>query len=253
MAAGRVSFEVTILGSSGMFATAERACSGYLLEFGGVPIWMDAGAGTWQRLVRHTDYQSLGGIILTHRHPDHTTDVFQCYHARQFGGPEPLDPLPLWTTEETMGRLVGFSNECGDAFDFRTIQGGDRIDVAGSNVSFYAMAHPPETLGVRVEYDGGVLAYSSDTGPDGDFAALAGDANVFICEATFQDVDGGWEGHLSAADAGRIARDVGCACLVLTHLPPGRDHSRSLAEARDAAGGVEVLLAEDGMRLEVTR
>lgn len=249
----RVSFHVTILGSSGMFATAERACSGYLLEPGGAAIWVDAGAGTWQQLLRHTDYRTLAGIILSHRHPDHTTDVFQCYHARQYGGPKPLDPLALWTTEETMERLVAFSKECGDAFDFRTVEAGREIEVAGANVSFHAMAHPPETLGVRIEYEGAVLAYSSDTGPNADFRALAGGANVFICEATYQNSDGGWEGHLSAADAGRIASDLGCERLVLTHLPPGRDHSRSLEEATETAAGVEVLLAEDGMRIEVRR
>lgn len=245
-----VSLAVTVLGSSGMFATRTLACSGYLLHIGQAHVWMDAGSGTWQQLLRHADYKTLTGIILTHRHPDHTTDVLQCFHARHYGGPEPLPPIPVWAPGQTIERLTAFSKESEEAFDFQTVAAGDVIDIAGARVSFHKMAHPPETVGVRVEHGDGVLAYSSDSGPEGDFDSLATGADVFICEATFQGRDG-WEGHLSAAAAGKIAAEQGCRRLVLAHLPPGRDHARSLAEAKEAATGVEVLLADEALHLEV--
>jgi ribonuclease BN (tRNA processing enzyme) len=240
---------ITVLGSSGMFATSERACAGYLVEFDETRIWMDAGPGTWRNLLNHADYADLNGVLLSHRHPDHTTDAFQAFHARQYGGPEPLDPIPLWAPAEAIERIYGYSNESARAFDFHEITEDSALEIGRARFTFLRMAHPPETLGVRIEHEESTFAYSSDTGADADFKTLAGDADVFVCEATLQDRDEVWKGHLRAAQSGAVAADVGAALLVLTHLPPGRDHEASLAEAR-AGGDVQVVLAADGLRLE---
>lgn len=248
-----MTISVTVLGSSGMFATTERACAGYLVSGGGATLWMDAGAGTWRHLLQHVDYRRLDAIVLTHRHPDHTSDVFQAFHAREFGGPEPMEPIPVWAPEETIARLLGYSGEIQRSFDLRPASDGRRIEVSDLRLSFVRMAHPPETLGVRVECDRAVCAYSSDTGPEADFERLARNAHLFICEATFQDSDELWEGHMSASQAGAIAADVGATGLVLSHLPPGKDAGLSLAQAQKSGAGVDIQLAADGLTFEVTR
>ncbi len=246
-----MTLSVTVLGSSGMYGTPERACSGYLVRSDDAQVLLDAGAGVWRNLLQHGDWTGLAGVILSHRHPDHVTDVFQLFHARRYGAPEPLATIPLWAPVETIERLTGFSKELDEAFDLRTVAAGDRVAVAGMDVSFFEMAHPPETVGCRLVKDAITVAYSSDTGPSARFDALAGGADVFICEATFQDSDPEWEGHLSASQAAEIASHSGAKRLVLTHLPPGRDARRSLDEARRAADGIEVELAADGMKIEV--
>ena len=243
----------TILGSSGAFATVDRASSGYLVDIDGHPLWMDAGAGTWRNLLTHIDYPELEGIILTHRHPDHTSDIWQGVHAFKLGKADPLPPIPLWSTSEALSALSAFAVDIGEAFELRPVKAGDRVSFADAEITFFEMKHVPGTVGVRIEHGGCVLAYSADTGPDGDLAGLAADADVFICEATYQREGGDWEGHLSAAEAARIAMDAGVKRLILTHLPPGRDHGRSLDEAQAASEGLQVELAYDGLRLEVDR
>jgi ribonuclease BN (tRNA processing enzyme) len=245
-----MSFAVTVLGSSGMFQTLERAAAGYLIQLDGKHIWMDAGSGTWRNLLRMIDYAQLDGIILSHRHPDHTSDVLQAYHARRFGRAEPLDPIPLWAPAETVEHLREFCGESISGFSYTVIDDSTALEFGSARLSFVPMAHPVETLGVRVEYDGKLFAYSSDTGDSADFDALAAGADVFVCEATLQNSDDIWEGHLRASQAAGIARAIGARKLILTHLPPGRDLERSLAEARDVAEA-EVELASDGRRLEV--
>ena len=242
---------ITVLGSSGMFATVDRACSGYLVEIAGVRVWMDAGAGTWQHLLRYIDYEDLDGVLLTHRHPDHTTDLFQAYHARWLGGPEPLPPIPLWAPAETLECVSAFYDVTDEGFVLHEIDDHTSLEIGDARFTFFKTAHPPQTLGVRIERDGAVIAYSADSGEEADFAGLAGNADVFFCEATLQDRDELWFGHLRAAQAGRIANDVGAKLTVLTHLPPGRDHDLSLAEAKATAGGADVLLASDGLKMEV--
>jgi ribonuclease BN (tRNA processing enzyme) len=248
-----VTLSITVLGSSGMFATASRACAGYLLEWGGFRLWMDAGAGTWRNLLQHVPYASIDAVLLTHRHPDHTTDVFQAWHARQFGGPEPLAPIPLWAPEETLDRLQGFDAEIDGSFVLTPVVAGQRLEVHDARFDLVEMVHPPVTLGVRVTYDGAVLAYSADTGPTADLAALARAADLFVCEATLQDADEPWYGHMSASQAGAAAADLGVDRLLLTHLPPGRDLELSLKQAEGACGEVRVALAADSQRLEVGR
>jgi ribonuclease BN (tRNA processing enzyme) len=246
-----VSLSVTVLGSSGRFQTLERACAAYLLQIDESNIWLDAGGGTWLNLQRSIAYADLDGVVLTHGHPDHTIDVLQAYHARRYGQAEPLERIPLWAPQETLDRLSGFAKGIDDAFDLKAITGPVTLTIAGARVTFVEMAHPEPTLGVRVAHGGRVLAFSSDTGPAADFDALAGGADLFLCEATLQDSDPLWEGHLSASQAGAIAARVGVKKLVLTHLPNGRDLDVSLREARAAAPGVAIELAADGSRTEL--
>ncbi len=246
-----MTLSVEVLGSSGMFATTERAASGYLLRFCDLNIWMDCGSGTWRNLLRSIEYAQIDGILVTHRHPDHTSDFFQAFHARRYGAAEPLPRIPLWAPTETIERIDAFTGELDEAFDLRAIDDGEELHLEDAVLSFHRMAHPPETLGVRLELDGNVVAYSSDTGPEADFQALSRDAELFICEATLQESDDLWEGHLRASQAGQIANDVGARRLLLTHLPPGRDAGLSLAEATRAAGPTEVQLAADHLRIEL--
>jgi ribonuclease BN (tRNA processing enzyme) len=245
-----LSFTVTVLGCSATFATRERAASGYLVQFGDAALWLDAGAGTWRNLLEHIDYPELDAIILTHRHPDHTTDVFQVHHAVLYGQPQRLPKIPLWAPNDTIGRLRAFAN-VDDSFELHPISAGDEIAFRDAQISFHHMAHPVETVGVRIEYDGGVFAYTADTGPGGDLGNLAKGADLLICEATFQDGDGPWEGHMLASEAATAAVSNGVSHLVLSHLPSHRDLGLSLQQAHHGAHGVTIELAADGERYEV--
>lgn len=248
-----MTIEVTVLGSSGIWATRDRACAGYLLDLGDKKVLLDCGAGTWRNLLdQHADHASIDAVILSHRHPDHVSDLFQVLHARLYGGAEPLPEIPLWAPAETLERLTAFSKELDQAFHLSSISPGDSISIGEARLSFFPMAHPPDTVGVRVENDGAVFAYSSDTGPAGDLDGLARSADVFLCEATLQDSDDSWEGHMRASQAGEAGARAGVGKIVLTHLPPGRDAGLSLAEAHKTCGGAEVQLAADGLKLEVT-
>lgn len=248
-----MSFSVRILGSAAMFATAERAASGYLVEIDGHHLWLDAGPGTWRNLLQEIEYAELEGIILSHRHPDHTTDVFQAHHAFKHGQSKPLPSIPLWAPAETVSACCGFLPELSESFVIHEVKAGDEISFGGAEISFFEMAHPPQTLGVRIEHEGAVFSYSSDTGSEADFESLAGDADLFICEATYQADDEDWSGHLHAGRAATIAEACRVKRLVLTHLQGKRDLGIGLVEADKASAGLKVELADDGKRYEVKR
>lgn len=94
---------------------------------------------------------------------------------------------------------------------------------------------------------GRCVAVVMDTRPCTAAVDLARDADLLVCEATYLERDGDLAargGHLTAADAGRIARDAGAGLLVLTHFSDRYDDVDELvAEARRYAP--DVVAAED--------
>ncbi len=62
---------------------------------------------------------------------------------------------------------------------------------------------------------------------------LAKDTDLFLCEATYQGESGvsPYPYHLTASEAGAIARRAGARKLMLTHIPPHLDPARSVIEA----------------------
>jgi ribonuclease BN (tRNA processing enzyme) len=247
-----VSLSVTVLGCSGVYQTRDSAASGYLVEVDGERWLLDAGGGTWRNLLLHTDYRDLRGVVLSHRHPDHTIDIWQLYHALRYGDVDaPAPSIPLWAPQETIDRLLGFDEGLADAFGLVPITEASEIALGSARVLFGRMKHPPVTLGARIELGDAAFSYSADSGVEGDFDRIGTEAHVFVCEATVQNSDEPWWGHLSAAHAGSIAARLGVKKLVLAHIRPGRDRELSLAEARETAGDIDVELAGDGLRLEV--
>ncbi|MGH2697638.1 MAG: MBL fold metallo-hydrolase [Actinomycetota bacterium] len=247
-----MSFSVTVLGCSGVYQTRELAASGFLVEIDDGRWLVDMGGGTWRNLLLQADYRDLKGVFLSHRHPDHTIDIWQLFHARHYGdlgGPE--TKIPLWAPRETLDRLSHFDEGITESFDLLPVDQNSKVKFGGARATFARMKHPPETYGVRIEHGGVALAYTADTGIEGDIDAIARDAQVFLCEATVQDSDEPWWGHMCASDAGRIAVRSEVGRLVLTHLRPDCDRELSLQQARRAAPGLEVHLASDGMKLEL--
>ena len=138
-----------------------------------------------------------------------------------------------------------------EAFDFHPLEDGCEADILGARFRCARTAHPVETLALRAEADGRALAYSADTGPAADLTGLARGANLFVCEACYQDAAMGAPVHLSARQAAGLARRAGVRELALTHVWPTLDPQVSLAEARGAAGEVRVELAGAGRVFEV--
>lgn len=246
---------LTVLGSSGGYSTADNPCSGFLLEQGEARIWLDAGTGTFGALQRVADYTRLDALVLSHVHPDHCVDFYPFYVARRFH-PEKLPRLPVYGTAETWGLLGGFMPDDGTEkmdrfFDFRPVDEGDEIEVAGVRLTFARMDHPIHTLAVRADSGSAVLTYSADTGPGSDLASFARGSNLLLCEATYQESRMGAPVHLSARQAGEIARRAGVRELALTHFWPTFDSQVSLHEAEETAGDVGVGLALPGAVFEI--
>jgi ribonuclease BN (tRNA processing enzyme) len=86
--------------------------------------------------------------------------------------------------------------------------------------------------------------YTSDTGPEWSPEYFGPGADLLLSEATYIHDDIRAAIHLSAHQAGSLARDARAERLLLTHLWPGIDPVRSAHEASEAFGAEVALAAE---------
>jgi ribonuclease BN (tRNA processing enzyme) len=247
--------ELIVLGSAGTWPPAGGANCGYLLRHQDTHVWMDAGTGTFANLQQHVSVADLDAIVVSHGHPDHFVDVIPAFYARHYGHMgEPS--LPFYSPEgfmELASLLVseGGRDVLGEAYDFRTVAGGDAFTVGSLSFTVFEMAHiGVNAVGFRVEASGSILAYTGDSGPCEAVVEMSRDAGILLAEATYQNDSVLYPFHLSAAQAGEVATEAGVGRLVLTHLLPGLDPSVSIAEAAETfAGPVDVATLD--MVLEV--
>jgi ribonuclease BN (tRNA processing enzyme) len=240
---------VHVVGSSGTFPAPGRPAPGYVIEQGDTRVWCDAGPGTFMSLPMDSDL--IDAVVLSHQHPDHCSDAMAAYHAWTYR-PEPREAVPLLAPEGVWERLVHFLDKEPDCFAYRPVWTGDEAEFGDIHVSFVEMDHSVPTVGSRWEANNRTLFYTADTGPAGEWADLAEGVDVLLSEASYQEAtkDRTYPQHMSAMEAGEIARRVGAHELVLTHIPPYLDADVSVAEAEQAFGR-PVRLAVPGTSFEV--
>jgi ribonuclease BN (tRNA processing enzyme) len=260
---------LTIVGCSGSFPGPESPASCYLVEAEGFRLVIDLGSGALGALQRYAGLDEIDAVWVSHLHADHCLDLCDFSVARRFapGGPRP--PIPVYGPPQTalrLGRAFG-ADPAGEAgpggdplhgmselFDFTTLAEGT-TEIGPLRVTTAHMNHPVETFGMRLEHAGRSLAYSADTAETDALVRLARDADVLLCEASFTEpADGGDGGgpplpegvHLTGRQAGEHAARAGVGQLVLTHLVPWNDESRTLDEAGQVFSG-PLSLAASGL------
>gem|GEM_PF-5742220 len=134
------------------------------------------------------------------------------------------------------------------------------VDYPGEvRVSAFQTVHSAYNLAYRFEHPEGCVVVSGDTAYFEPLAEFARGADVFVLECSLVEgarrtVYRGPEGervwqslqgqHLTARQAGLLARSAGVSRLVLNHLPRGVDPGEIAAEVRSVYDG-EVVVGED--------
>jgi ribonuclease BN (tRNA processing enzyme) len=241
-----VSVTVTVLGCSGSFAGPGEACSGYLVRSPGARVVVDLGSGTLANLQAHVDIADVDALVLSHVHPDHWTDLPILRNAMRYvlgiGG------LAVYGTAATHEAASALITELEPTLLWTTIDETSTVAVGDQRLRFSRTDHPVETLALRLEAAGRTLLYTADTGPRWAPDALAGGVDLAICEATMVDEDdhNGTPVHLTAGQAGALARAAGAARLLVTHVAPGLDDEVQRRGAAEAFGGPVELARTNG-------
>lgn len=227
---------LTVIGCAGSAPSPGSPCSCYLVETDDYRLLLDLGSGAAGPLQRYVDPAAVDAVLLSHAHSDHHADITQLWRLRVVST---TVPLPIVGPSDMPAPLLS------DPEAFRPVFARPGPMTLGPFEVTLARVDHGECWAARI---GDALCYTADTGPCSALDELARGCRVLLAEASGFHRDGPADGHLSAHEAGLLARRSGARLLILTHLRPWQDHGRLLDEA-DAVAGCPVVLAHPGLRV----
>jgi ribonuclease BN (tRNA processing enzyme) len=234
-----------------VLSSAGGRSSSYLLRHDDAAVLVDCGPGTAASLARSGWLERLDAVVITHEHADHAADVIGLAYARRF--PDPLPGIPLLAPASTLGvlrrlddlfavpSLPQMAHAIAASFEFGTLgMDGVPTAIAGQlQLASYPVAHAVPSAALRFTANGETVTFSSDTGACDALTQAAGNADLFLCEATYLDASPeelGRHGHLTPDLAAAAAHRAGARHLVLTHLARAGDAAAAAGAARRRVG-----------------
>ncbi len=229
--------KLTVLGRYGPFPAPGGACSGYLLQSGDVALALDFGSGVLRNLLQKLPDLGLTAVLLTHLHSDHMSDMLVLRYALQqlsaHGRSVPL-PLSIVAPDEPEAEFRQLAGS--GVFDMVPARDGLRIRFGDLSVLLHRVMHPVPTYCFFIEHRGRRLFYTGDTGYFGNLVDLAQGAHVILADTGFLNREKTMDAaaHLTAGEAGLLAKLAGAEQLLCTHIWGGEDRdARILAEAKE--------------------
>jgi ribonuclease BN (tRNA processing enzyme) len=253
--------ELIILGSGTGQPLAERASPSLAILREKQTMLMDMGPGALRQLAHiGIGHDSIGHILISHFHPDHTADLIHFLFATRhppilekrepfvITGPHGLKDF-LKKLQKAYGKWLSIPPEI-MALEELDIQKPEKRAYGDLIIMSQPVAHTPQSLAYRLEGPAGKsLVYSGDTGFCPELVDLARGSDLLILECSFPD-EMAVEGHLTPSLAGRIATLAGAKRLLLVHFYPEVLKTDIHKQCRKTYSG-ELILGRDLLRFHL--
>jgi len=251
---GEAPLELVILGSGSCIPVRTRRQASVLVRRGDDHVLLDCGNGA---VIGMTEAGAspyhLDHIVLSHLHPDHTSDLVTFLAAMNFEPRAPRTaPLHLYGHPGLgafLDRLcIPWPFLKPEQYELLVEETTSQPRTAGGlTLTPRPVEHSEFSLAWRISCPGRSFVYSGDTRPCPALVDLSRHADLLVCECSYPEGTE-TEHHMTPSRAASVAREAGVGRLVLTHLYP-------MTEATDVKGIAErhfdgeVLVAHDMMRL----
>ena len=258
---------VTILGSGAALPIGARRCSAQVLNIGGFKLLIDCAEATQDRIrYNHLKLQSINTIVISHLHGDHffglpglLSTMHLCGRTETVAIAAPKGARQvIETIFELTGNHIAFPIEWHE-MDFD--HGEQRVlETTRCTIDAFPIYHSVPDYGFRItERPRGnhtplVYAYCCDTAYDERILPHIEGVDLLCLECTFSNE---FEPlatermHLTAGQAGRLARLAGARQLLLTHISARfREPDLLLQQAQQEFPNT--LIAADNQRYEIS-
>lgn len=230
--------KLKVLGTVSPFnATHKTNGPGFLIVDGKNKIMLDCGSGVHRMLDIPSDMENLC-VFLSHLHRDHYVDIFALQYAsytmHNLGRLK--NPINIFLPERPISIFKDILSETAAYANYTVIDENTSVDIGGTTVSFCQTDHPIQTYAIKVKNGEETVVYTSDssfTAKDR-LVQFAQNADLLICESSLLKSYGFPESnpHMTAEQAGIIAKEANVKKLMLTHFWPEEDPNNFLNEAK---------------------
>lgn len=242
-----------VIGNSGAGPFRGAACTGYVISSAGSKVLIDCGPGVATALSRGGI--DLDAIFITHLHADHCLDLISMAMSLRVqhgvstaripneaaGVPLP-GAIPVYMRpggREMIEDIAShfpvrsgapYDSLTGGVFEFREWADTEGVSVGALHIQPFPTRHTVPAVGVVISDADGRLVFTGDTGLfDGLVEACTG-ADAILSEASRIEKPSQKQ-HMSARDAGELARRAGVDLLILTHFVEGPEDVEEQATA----------------------
>ena len=246
---------IKFLGTAGariVVARQLRSSAGMWLSMDGTNIYIDPGPGAlvWCFMSKpKLDPLKLDGILLSHKHLDHSGDVNAMIEAMSLGGHhkkgEVFVPADAMKGDPVVLKYVRrYINK------IHVLREGSKYKVGSLSFSTPVLhQHGGHTFGFRIKGKRKTVSYIADTRYFKELARHYKGSDVLVISVLKEKPSG--LDHLCIDEAAEIIREAKPKIAVLTHF--GRFLLRAkpklLAQKMTKKLGIKVVAAEDGMRI----
>lgn len=247
--------QVTVLGCWAPYPRAGGACSGYLIREGEWTLLLECGHGVMSKLQEKMDFRRLNGVIISHLHADHSSDLPALHYALagSFMDGSRAGKMPLYLPsqpEALFDRFAGYTN----TFELKPLEPPvpPQVNTGPFCLQWMLTVHKIPAFAVKISSATGKVVFSSDTAWSLDLVDFSSGAGLLLCEASVADQHREYAatGHLTSREAGRLAREARVSRCVLTHFWPEYDLALIRREA-EAEYGSSLELAQAGLTYHV--
>jgi ribonuclease BN (tRNA processing enzyme) len=246
--------KLTIVGCGDAFGSGGRLNTCYHVASNGRAMLLDCGASAMIGLDRlDLDPNAVDTIVISHLHGDHFAGlVFFLLHAQHVArrtaplaiiGPPGIEARLHVASEALFAGSMAAPRR--HALTFQEITAGAPMRLDAWSVEVWPVSHPSGAPSQAVRLTDGrrILAFSGDTEWTESLIACADGADLFICECYGFDRDVRF--HLNWQTLSAHLPELRARRVLLTHM------GHPMLAARDRVRDPRVLLAEDGLVLDV--
>ena len=244
------------LGTVSPYPKDNMNCPGFLVKYNNSKILLDCGNGTTRLLRFPNDLNNLN-VIITHYHKDHFSDIgsiqYSSYVYHNLGLLKNKVNVFLPKKDYCYNRKSILENN--ESYcNYIDIEDETIFDIDNLKVVLEDnKSHTIESFMVKLKSESFKIVYTSDIGVSNfdKLIEFCKDSDLLICESSLLKIYNLENTtHMTAYDAGRLAKLANVKKLLLTHFWPETDKKEYLKEAKLNFKEVDVATEGKVLRLK---